>query len=554
MSPHHRLLSPAVLGAACLLVAGGCERPGRCTGEYCGTVVFSSFGQISTLLPIVSDAAEERDIFDQIFLKLADLSIEGFKGDSGFVPQLARSWEWTDPLTLAFHLDPRARWQDGRPVTAADVAFTFDAYTDTTVGAPDLTTLAHIASVTAADSLTAVFRFRDRYPEMLYDAVYHMRILPEHLLRDVPRADWRTAPFGRAPVGDGPYRFVSWSQDQSIELDADSTFFLGRPHLRRLIWRFSGDPGTAITQVIAGDADAIHVLITPDNVQRAKQAKHLAVYPYRGSIYMFVGFNLRDPADSTRPNPILADPVVRRALVLATNRAAMLQSVLGDYASVPAGPMPKLWPWLWVPELTPPPYDTAQADRLLAGRGWRDTDGDGVRDRAGKKLGITLIVPTTSGIRRQYARLLQEQLRAVGVALMIDEMDNVAFSDRLHSSRFDAALESWQTDPSPSSSVPQFWSRGGGANFGHYADPAFARQLAIATTDPSPDRSRAAWIAAFETLAQDAPGIMLAALDNVAAVDRRITNVQIRPDSWWALVRDWRIPPDRLIARDRVER
>jgi peptide/nickel transport system substrate-binding protein len=553
MRLHNRLPWPSAL-AGCFLLVAGCERPGGCSGDYCGTVVFSSFGQISTLLPVVSDAAEERDIFDQIFLKLADLSMDGFKGDSGFVPQLARSWEWSDPLTLTFHLDPRARWQDGQPVTANDVAFTFDAYTDTAVGAPDMETLARIAAVTAADSLTAVVRFRDRYPEMLFDAVYHMRILPQHLLAGVPRADWRTAAFGRAPVGDGPYRFVRWAQDQSVELDADSGFFLGRPHIRRLIWRFSGDPGTAITQVIAGDADAIHVLITPDNVERARQAQHLAVYPYQGSVYTFVGFNLRAPADSTKPHPILADPVVRRALVLATDRSAMLKSVLGAYGAVPAGPMSKLWPWLWVPELTPPPYDTAQAGRLLGSRGWRDSNGDGIRDRAGKKLGITIIVPTSSGIRRQFARLLQEQLRAVGVELTLDEMDNQAFSDKLHASAFDAALESWQTDPTPSSSVTQFWGRGGGANFGHYADPAFDRQAALAISEPAPDRSRADWIAAFKIIAQDAPGIMLAALDNVAAVDRRITDVQIRPDSWWALVRNWRIPPDRLIERDRVER
>ena len=87
---------------------------------------------MTTLLPPVSDAAIDRDVFDQIFLRLADLAPDGGTiGDAGFVPQLARSWEWTDPLTLVFHLDPRARWQDGPPVTAADVVFTFDAYTDT---------------------------------------------------------------------------------------------------------------------------------------------------------------------------------------------------------------------------------------------------------------------------------------------------------------------------------------------------------------------------------------------------------------------------------------
>src|SRR5205823_3302890 len=122
-------------------------------------------------------------------------------------------------------------------------------------------------------SLTAVFRFHARYPEMFYDAVDHMRILPAHLLRPVPRSQWRSAALGRAPVGDGPYRFVAWKAGESVELAADSTFFLGRPHIRRLIWRFTPDLQVAVTQVIAGDADAVEVLGPPDHVKRAHAAR-----------------------------------------------------------------------------------------------------------------------------------------------------------------------------------------------------------------------------------------------------------------------------------------
>src|SRR5712692_37794 len=214
----------AMVLPAILVALAGCSSRGGCTTEYCRTVVFAATGEPTTLLPAVSTAAIERDVFDQIFLKLAEIGADGGTfGDSGFTPELARNWEWTDPLTLTFHLDPRAKWQDGPPVAAADVAFTFDAYTDSVVGSQDRTTLIeHISSVTATDSLTVVFKFRNRYPEMFYDATYHMRILPAHLLRNVPRATWQTAAFGRAPVGAGPYRFVSWTPGQSIELAADS--------------------------------------------------------------------------------------------------------------------------------------------------------------------------------------------------------------------------------------------------------------------------------------------------------------------------------------------
>ncbi len=547
----HLPRTPAVLALA-LLTAAACSRRGSCRDEYCGSLVIAATRSATTLLPPLSEAAVERDIFDQIFLRLADFTVGGSTiGDSGFVPQLARSWEWNDPLTLTFHLDPRAHWQDGPPVTAADVQFTFESYTDTAVAAGDLTALAHIASVTATDSLTAVFKFRHSYPEAFFDATFHLRILPAHLLRDVPRGEWRTAAFGRAPIGDGPYRFLRWTPGESVELTADSTFYLGRPHLQRLIWRFASDVNVAITQLVAGEADAIEVLVGPANIGRAQAAAHLKLYPYPGVTYTFLRFNLRANGDSLRPNPLFADAAVRRALVMATDRERMLQSATAGHAKVPPGPMPQQWSWLWVPELAPPPYDTTQAAGLLTARGWRDSNRDGIRDRAGRRLSFHVAVPT-SPLRRQYARLLQEQLRAVGVELVIDEMDDPAMAERLSAGTFDAALESWQTDPTPTSGVPQIWSKGGGANYGGYANPAFDRAVATAANAQTLSAARAAWVAAFTTLAQDAPAIMLYALDNVAAVDSRVTDVQLRPDSWMALVRNWRIPPDRLNERDRV--
>src|SRR2546428_13248704 len=120
-------------------------------------------------------------------------------GDGASEPLLARGWGGTGPGPLVFHLNPGAPWQAAQPVTAADVAFTFDAYTDPKVASPSAPDLRWISAVTARDSLTAVFRFRRRYPEMFYDAACRMRILPPHLLRSLPREAWRTAPFGRAP-------------------------------------------------------------------------------------------------------------------------------------------------------------------------------------------------------------------------------------------------------------------------------------------------------------------------------------------------------------------
>ncbi|HEY3934247.1 MAG TPA: peptide ABC transporter substrate-binding protein [Gemmatimonadales bacterium] len=502
----------------------------------------------------MTDEALDRDIFDQLFLKLADIGPDGNTvGDQGFRPALAARWDWASPVALVFHLDPRARWHDGRAVTAGDVAFTFASYTDSTIDSPDRANLSHIVSVEARDSATAVFTFDRRYPEMFFDAVYHMRILPAHLLAALPHSQWRTAAFGRTPVGDGPYDLVRWTAGQDVELAADSTFFLGRPHLRRLVWRFTPDLSVAVTQVVAGDADAIQVLVAPDNIERATAASHLTLYRYPGSVYTLVTFNLRANGDRTTAHPILADVAVRRALVLATDRARMAQSILRGHGRVPPGPLSEMWMGLWFSDIVVPPFDTAQADRLLDGRGWK-TGRDGIRVRGGTRMTIHLAVPSSSGMRKAYATLLQEELRAVGVEVMIDQMEAATMQDRERTGRFDAAIESWNTDPSATSNLAEAWLEKGPSNFGGYANPRFDSAVGRALASASPGDSRRAWHDALATLASDSPGIILSALDNVAAVDSRVSDVTFRPDYWGADLRNWRIRGDRLTARDRAER
>jgi len=539
---------------AALGLALGCSSRGACRGDYCGTLVFVNANNPKTLLPPVIDNTGARDIDEQIFLKLADIGMsENTTGDAGFVPELADRWEWDDPRTLVFHLDPRARWQDGVPVTANDVSFSFDAYRDPALGAAAQGALARIASVTVRDSATVVFRFRERYPTAFYDAVYQMWILPSHLLAQVPRTDWLTAPFGQHPVGDGPYRFVSWTPGQSLELAADSTFFLGRPHIRRLIWRFVSGAAAGVDQVVTGQADAIDFLGSPQNIALARKAPQLTLYPYRGSNYVYVELNLRANGDTATPHPIFGDRDVRRALTMALDRAGMATSVFGPYAKVPPGPMPQLWS-IWDSTIRTIPYDTAGATRLLSARGWRPGP-DGIRVKDGQRLSFEVIFPSTSALRQQYARLMQAEWKTVGVDAQIQPLDQNLLLDRLQAGRYDAVIQGFGADPTPASGILQHWVRGAPDRYSHYQNDDFDRLVTLANSGSVTTAQAAAdWRSAMDILNADAPGIWLAAPDNVAAVSSRIAGVKIRPDSWWSQVWTWRIPADRLIDRDRAGR
>jgi peptide/nickel transport system substrate-binding protein len=525
----------AVLAAG--LAAAGCRPETPC--PECGTAVIALGADADLLLPVLSQGAG-RMIADQMFLKLADMGLAlNTVGDSAFVPKLAASWAFEDSVTIVFRLDPRARWQDGVPVTARDVAFTFAAYRDTVLNAPAGPLLEAIDSVTARDEHTVAFHFRHPYPEQFYDATHHMRILPEHLLDSVPRVRWRTHPFARAPIGDGPFRFAEWKAGESIELVADSSFFLGTPGTRRLIFRVAPDFNAAITQLLAGEADFIETIVGPENVQRARGAPGVRLIEYPSAVYMYVGFNLRDPDGRVGPRPLFADRRLRRALTLATDREAIVRAALDGRGVVPPGPVTAI---TWISDGAPPqlPYDSAHAALLLDSLGWRDTNGDGIRERNGRTLSFDLAFPSSSGLRQRAGVILQEQLRRVGAEVRLVPMEVNVWQDRARAGRFDAILGAWQIDPSPSG-IRELWTSAGigGSNYDAYASPTFDAQVNAAVAARDPGDARRLWHEALAQINDDAPAIWLFSPTMTAGVSARMSNVTIRPDEWWATMWTW---------------
>src|SRR5262245_34501571 len=239
-----RIMATAIL----LFSALSCRETPKC--DRCGVAVVTMGSDADALLPPFVRSGPGLAASDLIFLKLADIGLSlNTVGDAGFQPRLARSWKFEDSLTISFDLDPRARWHDGATITPADVVFTFDIFRDSVINANARPLLADISSVTVRDDHTVVFHFRRAYSEQFYDATYQMRVLPKHLLDSIPRAKLESHPLARNPIGNGPYRFVSWKAGETIELVADTGFFLGRPGINRVIVRPASDVNAAVTQI-----------------------------------------------------------------------------------------------------------------------------------------------------------------------------------------------------------------------------------------------------------------------------------------------------------------
>jgi len=474
-----------------------------------------------------------------MFLHLADLGPALLTaGDRGFEPRLARSWTRRDSVTLVFDLDPRATWQDGVPVRAQDVVFTFARGRNPTL-APKLSNLLrHIVSVTAEGERRVVFRYTRPYGEQLYDAVFYAAPLPAHLLAKIPPESLATSAFVQAPVGNGPYRWVRRVPGQYIELEANPHFFLGAPAIRHLIFRLAADPQASLNLLLGGEGDAMEVIPAPrSNVDRVTAQGSLRVVPYLSSTVGFLLFNQRDPRNRDRPHPILSDRDVRRAIGLALDRARMVRSTFGNLAEVPYGPAS---PMLWIRHGTPAParQNLPEARRLLRGRGWIDRDGDGTLDKDGAPLALTMVLPSTSAFRVQLAQIAQAQLQQVGIRLELMVLDNQLWNERRTEGRFDIDFSATRQDPSPTS-LAQGWSctGGDGTNPARYCDPrvdSLIEAATFATTDV-----QQAWQAVLRQIEDDAPAVFAACQDPEIVVPRRFTNVRIRPESLWLGVREW---------------
>ena len=543
--------SRAVLLILCITACS--EHSGQTTGgEPGGTLVISTTADPGTLFPPLIASTQAKQITEQIYDYLADVGPEmNTLGEKGFRPQLTDWWRWSaDSLSLAFHLNPRARWHDGKAVSARDVQFTFALNKNPALGGVFLSELANIDSVTVSDSLTAVFWFRERLPTRFLDAAAQLLILPAHQLEKIQVARLRESP--PPPIGTGRFRFRRWDKGASVEIVADSSNYRGRAKLDRVIWSISPDYTAAVTRLFSGDADLFDAL-RAENLLELKRHPNLRAIIIPGTDYAFIQFNLRDPAKNAQPHPLFGDRALRRAIAMSIDRNSLVKSVLDTLGLVAVGPTVRAFPTT-DPGVSQIPYDSARGRAILDSLGWSKRDGAGIRTKNGRELAFKLLVPTSSMNRIRLAVLLQAQLRSMGVRVDIEQMDNSAFVARQQARSFDAALANWHLGASPDG-TREAWSSSGvgkdGLNFGSYQNPIFDAQLDSALL-AGPEDARERFTLAYGTINQDAPAVWLYEPRPAMGIHRRIRTGWMRPDAWWADLGEWRIPASERLLRDRL--
>jgi peptide/nickel transport system substrate-binding protein len=543
------LLALGFLTAAC----SGSEQPSSSAGDLGGTIVVAAPAEPEHLVPPIVSTLAGKQVFDQVFEPLAAAGPSlNTLGDKDFEPKVAKQWSWSsDSSSVTFAIDPEAQFHDGKPVTAEDVKFSFLLYHDPAVGSPHVASFPRIDSVVVNGPSSVTFHFGDRSPERFYKLATNVFVMPRHLLESADRAKLAESPFAQHPVGSGPFRFGQWERGSTLSLVADTT---GRRRARvdRLVWRFVADFNAAARAVVAGEADVVETL-RPEGIALVTPEAPAAIVEYPASDHGYLLFNTRSTTNRRQPHPILGDAGVRRALAMAINRPALVKNALDSLARVGFGPFQR-WNWAADTTIRQPRFDLAASHALLDSLGWRDANGDGVRERGAQALRFKLLVPSVSATRRQMAVLLQEQLKQAGAQVEIEALDPPAMLPQLVSGKFEAFIHVWRTDATPSG-IAQAW--GGqdlerSANFGWYASATVDSLIALAVAEQNLDRARGLYRSIYQTIVDDAPAVFLWEPRSFSLVNKRIRTGTLHTD-WWSTMARWSIPAAQRIDRDNVK-
>ena len=340
-------------------------------------------------------------------------------------------------MDVTWKLRPEVKWHDGTPHTSADVKFTVEAINSPAYNPESTDGFDRIASVDTPDPLTAVLHYREIYAP--YQLQFVRGTLPKHVLegRDIDTAN----DYNRAPLGTGPYKVAEWKSGEFIRLEAVPNYWQGRPPaIKTLTFRFIANTNTRINQLKSGEVDMV-VMFPWDKHREVAAIPGVSVHRIDGNGYEHVTLN-------QRAFPAFADVHVRQALTHAIDRGLIATTILEGLAPVTHGPVQPV-SWAHNPQVRQYAFDPARARTLLDEAGWKDTNGDGVRDKGGQPFRFTLITQAGFAVRENVAQVLQRQFKDVGVEAAVQLHDGTSISKLWFEGKFHAMLHWWQLPADP---------------------------------------------------------------------------------------------------------
>jgi peptide/nickel transport system substrate-binding protein len=413
---------------------------------------------VDSLNPFIGILAESYEVYQLMY----DYLVGSSQKDFSPVPGLAESWEVSeDELTWTFKIRQGAKFSDGQPVTARDAAYTFNrimkgSFEQTNYG----NYVGNLATVEAPDDATLVMTTKEPSPTMLRLAV---PILPEHVWKEIDSKEVSTFDNAKNAVGSGPFKLEEHRTGQFVRLSANKSYWAGAPKIDEVVFRVFNNADAMIQALRKGEIDFADELdAAPFNALKGVEGITTVAADYSG--FNELAFNTGAALDTGEPigdgHPALKDKRVRQAIAHAIDKPALVERVLGGYGTPGTGVIPSLYQ-----DLTFTPsngeaftFDLAEANRLLDEAGYRDTDGDKIREmpNGGRPLRFRLHGRQESNNSQQAVPFIQGWLRDIGIATDVRIVEENRLNELIGQGEFDMFEYGWVVEPDPDYQLSTF--------------------------------------------------------------------------------------------------
>jgi len=428
------LKAAGVAGAAALLPSGA-----QAQTTQKKELVVAQGGDISKFDPHFSTSSNDIRISFNIFDNLVSRHPDG-----KLYPALATEWKLTNPTTWTFKLRPGVKWHNGDPLTSADVKYSFERTWDPKVNTRVSTVFTTVERVEAPDPTTVVFTTKKPDPLLAARvAFYGGQIVPKKYVEAVGNDT-----FNAKPIGTGPVRFVSWTKDDRIVLEANPDYFGGKPDFDRMIIRAIPETAPRIASLLKGEVDIITQL-PPDHGERVATATTRMAGALYAGLYVLAVNSKVAPLDN---------PLVKQALSLAIDRELIVKELWRGRGIVPNSQIAK-GDNHYDSSLPPLKYDPKEARDRLKKSGYKNEE---------------VLIETTSGYTandKPMSEAIVAMWRDIGVNAKVEVLE---YSVRAQKNRDRTFKGLWWSDPTSTLSDPDgmFWrllSPGGPQDYWRHA-------------------------------------------------------------------------------------
>jgi peptide/nickel transport system substrate-binding protein len=508
-------------------------------GDQGDWLVSNISGEPRTLNPISVDfdmsarSVCSRQIFETLFYY--DLDFDGVK----FKPVLAESLKVSDDgLEMTVKLKDKIWFSDGVPITADDVLFTYQTTMDPRIDSADLRNYySNVKEVVKIDDKTVKFVFNELYWKTL-ESVAIFDVIPKHIYQYTDANEFNKRVSN--PVGSGPYIFERWDVAQQIVLKRNENYWGEKPKIDKLVFKIITNHIAALQALRSKSIDMLDPIPeqfdTMSKDEEFKKEFNLFSYWQPSGGYRYIGWN--------EEKPFFKDKKVRMAMTQALDRESIVKFILKDRAVVVSGPFyvygkqndPNIKPW---------PFDLTKAAQLLDEAGWKDHDGDGVRDKDGIPFKFKLSYPTSSPTAEAASKIFKDDAAKIGVEITPDPVEWSIYLERLNASNFDACMAGWggtiESDPYQIFHSSQIENRGSNR-------VAFNNKEADALIEKSrktldENKRYELYHQLHKLLHEEQPYTFMYSTPSFVFVDKRFENVKIHKLGVDTL--EWYVPKDK---------